>query len=161
MYKLLVYLHLVGWMSQIWYIPTWLGDGCMYESLVIGRSFVMYVVMLFFWTSFCRLLLCSRGAWNQSWELNQPTSAYQRIQHAFRGSMTLCPWCQRGRVTWCGFFHQIQRGRLLALWCMYCTWWKPTCSKTTPLYMVTRWIYRRDIRCDRMHDSSVYRCDEM
>lgn len=43
MYKQLVYLHLVGWMSQIWYIPTWLGDECMYESLVIGRSLVMYV----------------------------------------------------------------------------------------------------------------------
>ena len=43
MYKQLVDPHLVGWISQIWYIPTWLGDGCMYESLVIGRSFVMYV----------------------------------------------------------------------------------------------------------------------
>lgn len=43
MYKQLIYPHLIGWVSQIWYIPTWLGDGCMYESLVIGRSFVMYV----------------------------------------------------------------------------------------------------------------------
>jgi len=43
--KLLVYPHLVGWMSQFWYIPTWLGDGCMYKSLVIGRSFIMYKVM--------------------------------------------------------------------------------------------------------------------
>ena len=32
-------------MSQYWYIPTWLGDGWMYESLVIGRSFMMYKVM--------------------------------------------------------------------------------------------------------------------
>ena len=30
---------------------------------------------------------------------------------------------------------------------MYWTWWKPTCSRTTLLYMVTRWIYKRDIRC--------------
>ena len=43
MYKQLIYPHLVGWMSQIWYIPTWLGDECMYDSLVIGRSLVMYV----------------------------------------------------------------------------------------------------------------------
>jgi len=26
-------------------IPTWLEDGCMYESLVVGRSFMMYKVM--------------------------------------------------------------------------------------------------------------------
>ena len=26
-------------------IPTWLGDGCMYESLVVGRSHMMYQVM--------------------------------------------------------------------------------------------------------------------
>jgi len=37
--------HLVGWMSQYWYIPSWLEYGCMYESLVIGRSFMMYKVM--------------------------------------------------------------------------------------------------------------------
>jgi len=43
MYKQLVYPHLVGWMSQNWYIPTWLGDGCMYEALVKGRFLVMYV----------------------------------------------------------------------------------------------------------------------
>lgn len=43
MYKQLVYPHLVGWMSQFWYIPTRLGDGCTYESLMIGRSFLMYV----------------------------------------------------------------------------------------------------------------------
>ena len=39
---------------------------------------------------------------------------------------------------------------LLALWCMCCTWWKPTHRRTTHLY-ITRWIYRRDIRCDRIH----------
>ena len=27
------------------YIPTWLGDGCMYEYLVLGRSRMMYRVM--------------------------------------------------------------------------------------------------------------------
>jgi len=43
MYKQLIYPQWVGWMSQIWYIPTWLGDGCVYDSLVIGRSFVMNV----------------------------------------------------------------------------------------------------------------------
>ena len=42
---------------------------------------------------------------------------------------------------------------LLALWYMCCTWWQHSCSRTTRLYMVTRWIYRRDIRCDRMHGS--------
>ena len=26
-------------------IPTWLGDGCMYESLVVGRSLMMDKVM--------------------------------------------------------------------------------------------------------------------
>ena len=62
---------------------------------------------------------------------------------------TLCPWCQRGRVIWycC---HQVQRGRLLELWCMCCTWWQPTRRRSTHLY-ISRWIYRRDIRCDRMH----------
>jgi len=44
---------------------------------------------------------------------------------------------------------------------MCCTWWQPTCRKTTLLYTVTRWIYRTDIRCDRMHDRSIYKCDEM
>ena len=56
----------------------------------------------------------------------------------------LCPWCQRGRVIWycC---HQVQRGRLLALWCMCCTWWQTTHRRSTHLY-ISRWIYGRDIR---------------
>ena len=45
MYNQLVYPHLVGWMSQSWYTPTWLGDGCMYKSLMIERSCVMYRVL--------------------------------------------------------------------------------------------------------------------
>ncbi len=41
-------------------------------------------------------------------------------EHALRGSITLCPWCQRGRMSW-RFWgcHQVQRGRLLALWFWY------------------------------------------
>ena len=91
-----------------------------------------------------------RGAQSTHFNISE-NSAYSG------GAWPLCPWCQRGRVTWCGCCHQVQRGRLLAFWCMCCTWWQPTCSRITHLYMVTRWIYRRDIRCDRMHDSSVYK----
>ena len=70
-------------------------------------------------------------------------------EHALRGSITLCPWCQRGRVIW-SCCHQVQRGRLLALWCMRCTWWQPTHRRTSHLHTF-RWIYRRDIRCDLLH----------
>ena len=74
---------------------------------------------------------------------------YSQGEHVLRGSITLFPWCQRGRVIWC-CCHQVQRGRLLALWCMCCTWWQPTHRRSTHLY-ISRWIYRRDIRCDIIH----------
>ena len=38
----------------------------------------------------------------------------------------------------------------MELWCMCCNWWKPTRRRKTHLY-ITRWIYRRDTRCDRIH----------
>ena len=66
MCKLLIYPHLVGWMSQFWYIPTWLGDGCMYESLVIGRSFMMYRVMFFLKNIFLQTLLTVRESMNNT-----------------------------------------------------------------------------------------------
>ena len=62
-------------------------------------------------------------------------------EHVLRGSITLCPWCQRGRVIWC-CCHQVQRGRLLALWCMCCTWWQPSHRRISHLCI----IFRRDIR---------------
>ena len=37
-----MYPHLVGRL-----IPTWLGEGCVYESLVLGGSLMMYRVMFF------------------------------------------------------------------------------------------------------------------
>ena len=61
-------------------------------------------------------------------------------EHVLRGSITLCPWCQRGRVIWC-CCHQVQRGRLLALWCMCCTWWQPSHRRSSHLYTF-RWIYK-------------------
>ena len=66
-------------------------------------------------------------------------------EHVLRGSITLCPWCQRGRMIQC-CCHQVQRGRLLALWCMCCTWWQPSHRRSSHLY-----TFRRYIRCDRMH----------
>ena len=114
MYKQLVYPHLVRWWMYVWVI----GD-----RKVIGDVWIESCY--YFKKYFCRLCLCSGGAWTQSWELNQYTSTYQRIQCVLRGkhdqhnvcqrgSMILCPWCQRGRVTWCCCCHQVQRGRLLA-----------------------------------------------
>ena len=126
-----------------WYIPTWLGDWCMYELLVIGRlyshswviescySFIKYI---------CRLYMCSGGAWTISVHLSMyKVELNQIIQHVLRGSMNnigeriswfaLCPWCQRGRVSWYYFFHQVQRGRLLALWYRCCPWWQLTQMK--------------------------------
>ena len=59
-------------------------------------------------------MLIFKGSMDSIMELNQHTSPYHRIWHVLRGSITLCPWWQRGKVTWgC---HQVQRGRLLALW---------------------------------------------
>ena len=52
----------VGWMSQFWYIPTWLGDGCMYESLVIGRSFMIYRVMFLLVEHLLQTLPIVRGS---------------------------------------------------------------------------------------------------
>ena len=41
-------------------------------------------------------------------------------EHALRGSITLCPWRQRERMSWRFWgFHQVQRGRLLAFWFWY------------------------------------------
>ena len=44
-----------------WYIPTWLGYGCMYEYLVLGRSRMMYRVM-FLQNTFFHTLLIDRGS---------------------------------------------------------------------------------------------------
>ena len=130
-------------MSQILYIPTWLGDGCMYESLVIWRSYSHSWVIescYYFGEYFCRLCLCSRGAWMVSIHLSMYKGELnQTIQHVLKGSMNsigeriswsaLCPWCQRGRVYWCCCCHQVQRGRLFTLWYKYCPWWKLTQMK--------------------------------
>ena len=66
----------MGWM-YVWVI----GDRKVIDDVCIKScySFRKY---------FCRLCLCLTGAWAQSWELNQYTSAYQRIQLVLRGSMT-------------------------------------------------------------------------
>jgi len=136
--------------------------GCKIKVLVwgIGLSFWSKIFGPRFWSEvfgprFCSLVLTKERI---SW-------------------FALFPWFQRGKVPSCCLihlrgsiawsnqhqygFHQVQMGRLLALWCMCCTWWKPTCRRETHLYMVTRWIYRRDIRCDRIHGSFVYWCDKM
>jgi len=150
----------------------------MYESLVIGRSFMMNRVMFFLKNIFCRSCLQSGRAWTTHFSNTE-------TRHVLRGSIdrlvhfgiykggdhseiltdtqgdygqwnvqqrkrtswsTLCPWCQRGRVIWC-YCHQVQRGRLLALWCMCCTWWQPSHRRISHL-CITRWIFRRDVRCD-------------
>ena len=127
----------------------------MYESLVIGRSFMMYRVMFFkniFFTDLAhrqeeheqhtsavqRLGRYSGGALTDWYTLaSTKGEIIQRLQQVLRRSMdsgmilqrkrsswfTLCPWCQRGRMIWycC---HQVQRGRLLALWDKCCPWWQ-------------------------------------
>ena len=152
-----MYPHLVGWISQYWYIPTWLGDWCMYESLWRIESCSSCR------TCFCRPCLQSGGAWTAHFSRAEISACTQwehgqigTLWHIQRGSsirdfskysggvwtaecisrkritwFALCPRCQRGRVTWYGCCHQVQRGRLLALWCMCCTWWQPTCSRTS------------------------------
>ena len=58
-------------------------------------------------------------------------------QHVLRGSIALCPWCQRGGRPWVTLgCHQVQRGRFLALWHRFGTglarwhkcfpWWQLT-----------------------------------
>ena len=103
MYKHLVYPHLVGWMSQNgvsplgwvdeskWCIPTWLGDRCMYESLVIGSSYSLSWVVescYSFEKYFCRLCMCS-GEAQMDWYILACTKGElnQRFQHVLRGSM--------------------------------------------------------------------------
>ena len=63
-----MYPHLVGRL-----IPTWLGEGCMYESLVLGRSLMMYRVVFFLVEH-----LFADLAFSQE-EHEQHTSAVQRL----------------------------------------------------------------------------------
>ena len=73
---------------NFWYIHTLMGDGCMYESLVIGRSSHVLLVKHIFAD-----LTYSQG------EHEQHTSTEQRLQHVLRGSITLFPWWQRWGMT--------------------------------------------------------------
>ena len=90
MYKHLVYPHLVVDESK-WCIPTWLGDWCMYESLVIGRPYSLSWVVescYSFEKYFCRLCMCLGGAWTD-WYILTCTKGElnQRFQHVLMGSM--------------------------------------------------------------------------
>jgi len=66
-------------LCKFWYIPPWLGDGCMFDRKVI----MMYKFMFLLKTIFLQTLPTVRGS------LDSTTK--QRIQHALRGSITLCP----------------------------------------------------------------------
>ena len=162
--------HLVGWWMYV------------FSLLVIGRS-LWYISLGSSWrTSFAdlaysqgehehhnsarvELLACStnrlvhlgiykRGTHS---EISASTQGEYEQLNIYPGKriswFTLCPWCQRGRVIWCCCY-QVQRARLLALRCMSCTWWQPSHRRTSHLH-ITRWIYRRDIRCDWMYDEST------
>ena len=145
---------MVRWMSQYWYIPTRLGDECMLSLLVIGRSSMMYKYLFFLKNIFCRSCLQSRGAWTAQFsksrmdrlvhfgihkggahlEISAGTQGEYGQQKVYQRREYLGPpfaldvkggeWL--GVVVACGGCHQVQRGRLLALWFKGCPWWQLT-----------------------------------
>ena len=129
MCKLLVYPHLAGWMSQYCYIPTWLVDGCMYESLVIGRSFMMYKVMFLIVEHLLADLAYSQGE-----------SGYHNraeISACTQGELNPFPLMTKGEndFEWLGVAIKSKGGDCwhydtgLALWHTCCTWWQLTQMK--------------------------------
>ena len=126
MCKFLVYPHLVGWMSQYWYIPTSLGDGCMYEYLVIGRSFMMYKVMFLLVEHLLADLAYSQGehghhnrakisAWTQG--EHNPLPLMSKGENDFE-------WLGVAIKSKGGYYWHYDTG--LALWHKCFPWWKLT-----------------------------------
>jgi len=111
-------------MSQYWYIPTWLADGCMYESLVIGRSFMMYKVMFLLVEHLLIELAYSQGEHRQHnrAEISAYTQGEHNPLHLMRKGENDFEWLgvaikSKGGDCWHYYIGW-------ALWHRCCPWWQ-------------------------------------